>query len=474
MKVSSSELPPRQVSLEIEVEQERLDRAMEQAFQRIAGRVNVPGFRKGRAPRPMVERIVGKQAIVEDALEHLVPDVVNEAVAQQRVEPYARPRVEAIEFEPLRVRAVVPLPPRIELGPYATDLRIEREEAAVDQGQVDAVIARLRESQAQWVPVSRPVQAGDRVGLDVRGQVQGSERLLLDSKDAEIVADPDGPQPAEGFVDQILGLSEGEEQSFTLSLPREYREAALAGQPVAFTVRLHWVKEKELPALDDTFAQQVGDYADLAAVRGAIEAQVREREEQRIRESSESAALDKLVEISAVEVPPQLVQHQTEHLLETFAQNVERQGLKLEQYLSFVGKDMAGLRDELRGEAEKRVKRSLALDAFATAEAITVEPAEVEEEVEKAAAGLDEAETARLLALGNPETLARVEGVVRERKALQRLVSLATGQRDAPPSALAPPAKSSRPSPEPADTQSQSGEPAAVAAAGAAAVQEQA
>jgi trigger factor len=415
------------VSLAIEVEEERFSRAVEEAYRRLAGRVDVPGFRRGKAPRQMVERVIGRDRIVEDALDRLVPDVVNEAIQQEGVEAYARPRVESIDFDPLRVKATVALAPRVELGDYKSQVRIPTEEAAVDPEQVDSVIERLRESYAQWVPVERAVQIGDRVGVDVRGVVAGSDRHLLDSKDAEYVVDPEGAQPAPGFAEQLVGLSAGDEKGFSLALPDDYHERDLAGEPVEFTVKLHWVKERELPPVDDELAQQVGDYPDLATLRTTIGNQLREREEERIRQQLETSALDKLVEISTVEFPPQLIEHQTDHMLEQFARNVEQQGLQLEQYLRLTGKDADGFRQEVREEAEARVRRSLALDAFADAEQIDVPEQEVEDEVRRAAAGASESEAVERLALANPNTVARVREVTRERKALARLVSLATG-----------------------------------------------
>jgi trigger factor len=223
-------------------------------------------------------------------------------------------------------------------------------------------------------------------------------------------------------------LNAGDEKTFTLALAENYRESALAGSPVEFTVKIHWVKEKQLPELDDVFAQQVGDYADVAALRTTVETHLREREEERVRKAVEEAALDKLVELSTVEVPPQIIEHQADHLLEVFSRNLEQrgEGPSLEQYLRVTGKDRSALREEARAEAEKRVKRALALDAFAKAEQIGVEQEEVEAEVKKVTAQVEEPEAAETLALGNPQTRARVEAALRERKSLERLVELAT------------------------------------------------
>jgi trigger factor len=457
LKVSSTEVPPRQVALDIEVEQERLDRAMEQAFRRLAGRVNVPGFRRGKAPRPMVERVVGRDRIVEDALDELLPVVVNEAIEHEGVAAFARPRVESIEFNPLRLRATVPLEPKVELGDYRAGLHIEPTPINVDDAQVDAVVQRLRDSHAQWVPVERPVQLGDRVGIDVVGRVAGADRTVVDSRDAEYVVDPQGAAPAEGFAEQLVGMSAGEERRFMLPV----RTAGTETENADFTVTLHSVKEKELPQLDDAFAQQVGDYADVDALRSEIRTELRTREEEHVNQETQALAIDKLVELSMVEFPPQLVDREADHLYETFTHNVEQQGLKLDQYLRLTGKDEAALRAEVRTEAETRVRRSLALDAFASAEQIAVDERELSGEAGEAAASV---------AMANPRTRERLEGAVRERKALARLVELATAGDVA--GAAAPPAASESTAPTAADPEATSAsvgtaEPAAAAEPGA-------
>jgi trigger factor len=427
VKVSSTELPPRQLSLAIEVEQERVDHAMDDAFRRLSGRVDVPGFRRGKAPRSLVERMIGRDRIVEEALDQLLPAVVTEAMEQEKVEAFTRPRVESIEFDPLRLKAIVGLPPKVELGDYRSQLRVEAEEPRVADEDVEAVVQRLLNSHAQWVPVERAVETGDRVGLDLLAMVEGRERPLLDSKEAEYVVDSDGAQPAPGFAEQLVGLSAGDQKTFTLNMPAEYRDEEIAGKPAEFTVDVHWVKAHELPALDDDFAQQVGDYADVAALRSAIQTQVREREETRVREQFEEAAMDKLVEISSIEFPPQLVDHQAQHMLETFTRNVEQQGLQLPQYLRLVGKEQDAFEQEIREQAEENVRRSLALDAFANAENIDVEPKEVEDEVHRAALTSAEADVVEQQALSNPTTMQRVQEVTRERKAMARLLDLARG-----------------------------------------------
>jgi trigger factor len=319
----------------------------------------------------MVERMIGHERIREEALDYLLPEVVNEAMEQEKVEPYTRPRVESVEFDPLRLKAVVPLAPKVELGNYKDGVRITREEPKVGVEDVDRVIQRVRDNYAQWAPVERPVKLSDRVGIDLMATPEGHELPVMDSKDAEYVVDSDGAQPAPGFVDQIVGMQAGEEKRFTLNMPDDYHDKDVAGKPADFRVTLHWVKERELPELDDEFAQQVGEYSDLAALRSAVEAELRRSEDERVRDQLEEQAVNRLVEISSIEYPPQIVDYQAQVMLESFTRNVERQGLQLSQYLRLVGKDQQSFEQEIREQADARVRRSLALDAFADAEQIS-------------------------------------------------------------------------------------------------------
>ncbi|MBV9325171.1 MAG: trigger factor [Chloroflexi bacterium] len=399
MKVSSTELPPRQVSLDIEVESERLDKAIDAAYRRLAGRVEVPGFRRGKAPRTMVERMIGRDRIVQDALDQLLPEVVNEAMEQEKVEPYTRPRVESVELDPLRLKAVIGLAPRVELGDYKESLRLTPEEPQVGEEQVDDVIKRLRESYAQWAPVERAAALDDRVGLDLTATVEAQEDPVIDSKEAEYIVDSESTAPAPGFAAELVGLSAGDQKAFTLNMADDYRDKDVAGKSAQFEVTIHWVKERELPALDDDFAQLVGDYSDVAALRTAIEAQLQQREQERLRDKLQEEAMNKLVEISSIEFPPQLVDHQAEHMLESFRSNIERQGLQYQQYLRLLGKEESAFEAEIRTEAETRVRRSLALDAFANAEQIDAGEQ----------SGADE------------------QAEARSTRALERLVELATG-----------------------------------------------
>lgn len=429
MKVATQEIENSQVVLDIEVEKERLDKAVDQAYRRIVNRINVPGFRKGKAPRALVERMVGREALVEDAVEHLVPEVVEAAVKEQDIKMVARPKLEVVSTEPLQVKATVPVQPKVELGDYRS-LSIPREAASVDEEQVEAVINRLRESHATWEPVERPVRLGDRVAIDLRGVVPGEpdEHVFIDSKDAEYVVDPEGPEPAPGFANELVEMQAGESRSFVLTIPSDSRNRELADRPVRFTVTLHWLKERHLPEVDDEFAATVeSEYETADQLREGVRKQLVERDEQTRARAHEDAVVKAVVEQSGVEVPPQLSEEEAQRLLDQMGSNLERQGITIEQYLRFTDKTEAQFRAELLAEGERSVRRREVLNAVARAEGLDATDDEVREEVAAAAGDAAEAERLARNVLDRPEMRERIASILRQRKVVRSLLETVGG-----------------------------------------------
>ena len=428
MKIATQEIEHSQVVLDIEVEDERLQRAFDQAYRRIVNRINVPGFRKGKAPRALVERMVGREALVEDAVEHLVPEVVEAAVKEQDLKMVARPKLEVVSTEPLQVKATVPVQPKVELGDYRT-LRVEREPATVEDGQVEQVIDRFREAHAIWEPVERPVAIGDRVAIDLLGEADG--QTVVDSKDAEYVVDPDGAQPAPGFADQLVGMEAGDERSFILTLPQDHRDRKLAGAPARFTVTLHGVKERRLPVLDDALAEMIDpEHKTAVELREFVRQQLVDREEQQRKMAHEDAVVQAVIDQAAVEVPPQLVEEEAQRLLDRLAANLDRQGITIQQYLRFTEKSEAQLRAELMAQGERSVRRSEVLNAVALAEGLEATDQEIRAELAQATSDEGEAEREYRAALDRPELKERLASVLRQRKAVDFLLKAVGGVPD--------------------------------------------
>jgi trigger factor len=431
LKISTREIEDRQMVVEIEVDDARVQKALDQAYRRIAQRVSVPGFRKGRAPRPLVERMVGSDAVMEDAVEHLVPEVFREAMKEESIELGGQPSFELTSREPLQVKATVPLKPRVVLGDYGS-IRLEVEQPAVADEQIDRVVERLQSGHAEWVPVERPVEKGDRVALDVKAT--SGETTVMDTKDAEFVVDPDGAEPAPGFSEKLYGLKAGETRTFTLQRSAAGESASESGEPaeaessedVEYTVTCHEVKEKRLPALDDEFASQLGEYETMDAVREAIRRDLALRAESEARERHQEAVVESATIGSTVEIPPQLVEQRAQSLANQFAANLERQGISVPQYLQIFNKDEQAIRDEFMAEGRKSVTRQLILEAVADAESIEVPESDVREYIRLASQSAADPRRAARLAQENRETRLQVEAILKGRRALERLVEIAT------------------------------------------------
>ena len=396
MKVAAQEIEHSQVVLDIEVEDERLERAVNQAYKRIVQRINVPGFRRGKAPQALVERMVGREALVEDAVEKLVPEVIQDAVKQQELVMVARLRendLEVVSTQPLQIKATVPVQPKVELGDYQS-LKIEATPAEVTNEQVEAVVSRLRESHATWEPVERAAEIGDRVAIDV--MAKAGETTVMESKDAEYVISEDGPQPAEGFAQALVGMTAEESKTVTLKLPEEHRNKELAGQDAEFELTLHWVKAHVLPELDDDLPSTVGtEHETLESLRTAIRENLSMREEHERRVAHEEKVVDSVVEQATVDLPPQLVEEEAGRLVQQLAQNLERQGIPIQSYLRFTQKTEEQFQAEMMAQAERSVRRSEVLNAIAVAEGISVTDDEIRDTM---AAGLDDSnESKRLL-----------------------------------------------------------------------------
>ncbi len=443
MKVSAQDIESSQVLLEIEVDPPRVERALDQAYRRVADRLKVPGFRPGKAPRPLVEQMVGRESLLEDAIEHLVPQVYREAVEEQGLYPIEEAAFEVVETDPLKFKATVPVRPKVQLGDYRA-LRRELVVPEVTDEQVSEVIEQLRESHATWVPGERPVQLDDRVAMDAHGAV--GEHVLLDRQDVEYVVRADSDRPMAGFAEQLVGMTAGEERTFTLRTPDDAQDAELAGKDAAFRVKVHWVKEKHLPELDDAFASTVGSFTTVDELKAEVRSELEGRAEATARRELESGVVDAVVEGASLELPPQAVEKQAERLRQQMAGSLDRQGITVEQYRQLMGKNATEYDAEMEDAARRELTRQFVLQAVADAEQVTVDPVEVEAEIRRAAG--EGAEGRRLVreALARRETRERVEAAVRERKTVAHLVELASGAADGESAAPEPAATAEEPS----------------------------
>jgi len=380
VKAKAEKIENSQVVLEVEVDPEEEEKSLEEAYRRLVKKAEIPGFRKGKAPRAMFERFIGRDVLLQEAMERLVPQLLARAIEEQELEPIDQPEVEIIQTDPVVFKATVPLSPTVELGEYK-EIRIPREPVEVADEDVDRVIERLREEQAPWAPVERPVQLGDLVVMDVEGKI-GEE--TLDKREGiqyQVFADFAFPVP--GFSEKLVGVEKGKEAEFTISFPADHERDELAGNECWFKVLIGEIKEKKLPELDDEFAKSVGEEFDsLDALRERIAANLRGMAEEQATRGYEEQVIDAVVDQANVEFPPVLIERDIDGMIGEQERELRANRMSLEDYLARTQMSPEQLREELRPLATKRVTRSLVLSKVMEDEAIEVADQELDGEVE--------------------------------------------------------------------------------------------
>ena len=423
MKVSTEPVENSQATLKIEMEPTEIDKYMEKAYNRLVHKVSVPGFRKGKAPRDVLERHIGKDALFKEALEDLIPQTYKEALEEQKIEPIAQPQFELIQTEPLIFKAVVPLKPTVKLGDY-TKIKVESQPVEVKKEDVESTMEQLRQQQAILSPVDRPVQFGDIVTIDIDGEKDGEPFPIRKDIAYEVLKEAKLPLP--GFAEKLEGMGKNEEKSFILSYPPDYEMQELAGKDHAFRVTAKEIKEKILPEVDDEFAKILGK-EDVASLREQIVSNLKARAEERARMELEQKAVDAAVEISDVEYPTVLVDREIERLLNDEARHFTEGVSGLENYLKTIDKTLEGHMEELRPTANQRVVRSLVLGELAEAEKTEVTDADIDAEIDKmlkdAADKADEMKSFFSL----PAARESIKQFLLGKKTVDRLVQIATG-----------------------------------------------
>jgi trigger factor len=372
-----------QVTLKVEVEPERLAKATDRAYQRLVQRVNIPGFRKGKAPRKILERAVGIDALYREALDFVMPTAYDEAVKENNIAPYTRPEFEVVQLEPekpLIFKAIVPVQPTIKLGDYKA-IKVDAPDLAVTEGELNQALENVRLAHGQWIPVEdRPVKMGDQVTLDVITTLDG-RRLSESSR--ETVAELDSDQPVPRWANALVGLSIGDEKDVEDQIPEDYRDENLAGKIAVYSVKVKSIKQRELPDIDDDLAREAGEYDDLAALRADLEKRLAVQKKAHAREGFESDLMDKLVEISEVEYPAVMVDQELDQMLREADSSFRRQGFTLDMFLRSSQKSPDDLRADWEPRAVRRIKQALILKEVIAAEELKLEPEKIEAELKR-------------------------------------------------------------------------------------------
>ena len=376
------QLDPTQVELEISISPEEFSAATDAAFKQLVRSAKVPGFRPGKVPRKIFEQQYGTARIVDRALEDLVPEKYSQAVDEYKLEPLARPEMELVPEEnglPLRFRAIVAVRPAIEVKEY-TGLELEAQPSVATDEELQTAIESMRKDAATLVPVDRPVALGDTVTLDYEGTIDGVPFDGGTAKGEQTEVNESRFVP--GFAAGLVGMRAGETKEVAVTFPADYGAQELAGKEAVFTMTVHEVKEPELPVLDDAFAQRVSKAQTLDALRDELRARLDASTLARGRRATIEELFGKLLATHEVPLPQVMVEREIDSLINDSKQYVSRYGTSWDDYLTAIGKTEQQFRSEYVGEAEKRVKTTLLVEAIAKAEKIEATPAEVEIELD--------------------------------------------------------------------------------------------
>lgn len=381
MGLQIEKLEHNMAKLTIEVPYEEFDKAVDQAYKKNKNKINVPGFRKGKVPRQMVEKMYGKEVFFEDAANIIIPDAYSKAYDECEEEIVSSPKIDVVQMEvdkPFIFTAEVALNPSVKLGEYK-GIEIERLDTEVTEADIDEQIQQERNRQARIVTVEgRAIKEGDTAVIDFEGFIDGEafeggkgENYSLEIGSNSFIA---------GFEEQLIGKNTGEECDVEVTFPEDYHAENLAGKPAVFKCKIHEVKEKQLPELDEEFADDAG-FDSVEEYKEDVKKKLVEKREKESKEQKEDAVIDAIIEKAEMDIPEPMIETQQRQLIDEFAQQLSMQGLSLEQYFMFTGMTRDMMMEQTKPRAEKKIKARLVLEAVADAEKMEVSEEEYENEL---------------------------------------------------------------------------------------------
>ncbi|MBS6782349.1 MAG: trigger factor [Subdoligranulum variabile] len=376
--ISCEKLEKSMVELQFSIDAETFKSAVNTAFKREGKKYAIPGFRKGKAPKAMIEKMYGKDLFQYDAINDLFPENYEAAVKEAGIEVVGRPEPE--EGATLKVKVAVK--PEVELGEY-TGLTVNKDVKTVDEADVDAEIKRMQDRNGRLLTREGEAQNGDTVDIDFEGFVDGVAFEGGKAEHYSLVLGSGSFIP--GFEEQVVGHKAGEEFDVNVKFPEEYQAEELAGKDATFKIKLHEVKYKELPELDDDFAKDVSEYDTLEELKDSIRKGIQTNHEKQAEQSVENDLIDQVVNGMKADIPDAMIESRIEELVQDFQYRISQQGLKLEQYLQYMGMTMDQFKEQFREQADKQVKMRLAMEAIVAKESIEATEEEFEAEIKRIA-----------------------------------------------------------------------------------------
>lgn len=386
MSLQVEKLEKNMAKLTIEVPAEELEKAMQNAYLRAKNRITIPGFRKGKAPRKMIEQMYGKGIFLEDAANALIPEQYSKALEECDLEIVSQPEIDVTQIEPGKAfifTAEVAVKPEVTLGEYK-GLEVPKSETEVTDEEIEAELKKEQEKNSRTITVEdRGAENGDIATIDFEGFVDGTAFEGGKGTDYPLTLGSGSFIP--GFEDQLVGAKAGDHVEVNVTFPEEYQSKDLAGKAAVFQCDVKKVETKELPELDDDFAQDVSEFDTLAEYKEDIKKNLTERKEREARTAKENAAVDKAIENAQMEIPDAMIETQISQMLDDFSRRMQSQGLTMEQYMQFTGMTADKMREEMKPQALKRIQTRLVLEKIAETENIQPSEEEVNEEIGKMA-----------------------------------------------------------------------------------------
>ncbi len=386
MKATVEKIEKNQVKLKIEVDAQDFEKSLERAYHKNKRHITVPGFRKGRAPRKIIERYYGEGIFYEDALNEACPDAYIKAVEETGIEPVDQPEIEIIQVgsgKNLIFNATVTVKPEVELGEYK-GIEIEKVEYNVTDRDVDERLELIREQNARWIAVEdEPAEEGNRLTIDFKGYIDGE---AFEGGSAEnFVLELGSGQFIPGFEEQLVGTKAGEQKEIKVTFPEDYAVEDLKGKEATFVVKVHDIKKKELPALDDEFAKDVSEFETLDEYKADLKKSMERNAKETAKAEMEMKLIEKVSENAKVDIPEVMVERELDNIIRDFDFRLRFQGMDLERYVEIIGTSMDEFRAQYRDEAYNRVKNQLVIEKIIQVENIEVTDEDLEKEYEKLA-----------------------------------------------------------------------------------------
>lgn len=432
MNVTRDSVTPTEVTLTISMDSEDEEPFLNRSYRRVASRVRIPGFRPGKAPRSIVENHLGRDTLVHEALEFMIPESLDRVLKDEAIQAFIEPQLEVIDTAPVSFKAVVPLEPIVDLGEFLS-IRLERDLVEVTDEQVEHVLEELRFESAPWEPVERPVAFGDQVTIDVTGNIGGEQ--AIDDEAIDFIPQPDNNLPLPGFSIYLEGMTEGQSKEFTLAVPDDYPQQDYAGKECRFNVDIISIKEKILPELDDEFAKGVGGgFESLDALSDHVRQRLSEEAESAATRRLEQSSLEELKKLAKIEVSELVYQRELDLMYEERERSLRNQRMDMELYLSYVGQTEEELREQMKPQAEDRLNTVLLLRKLADVENIDISVEDVDAEISdliSSTSGESEAAMKRALSTENAKESIRTS--LMNRKIMARLVEIVQGKEFAGP-----------------------------------------